>query len=173
MSLWFKITNWLHWKETTWICVKSISLILSNSVWIHFVFMYYVLFDWYPCLVISHLRAIQTCFSNLFFSLFIFLLLCYFTIWTQQLKNQIFSSKASWRYLYVWTLILSNIRLPYTWYSFFMTGYWYRNIIKAKKRLKKQIFIALRCITTKHGYQSKRTYGKVVRKQKMDSYIVG
>jgi hypothetical protein len=28
------------------------------------------------------------------------------------------------------------------------------------------------CITTKHGYQSKRTYGKVVRKQKMDSYIV-
>jgi hypothetical protein len=31
----------------------------------------------------------------------------------------------------------------------------------------------LRCITTKHGYQSKRTYGKVVRKQKMDSYMVG
>ena len=30
-----------------------------------------------------------------------------------------------------------------------------------------------RCITTKHGYQSKRTYGKVVHKQKMDSYIVG
>ena len=30
-----------------------------------------------------------------------------------------------------------------------------------------------RCTTTKHGYQSKRTYGKVVRKQKMDSYIVG
>jgi hypothetical protein len=31
----------------------------------------------------------------------------------------------------------------------------------------------IRCITTKHGYQSKRTYGKVVRKQKMNSYIVG
>ena len=31
----------------------------------------------------------------------------------------------------------------------------------------------VRWITTKHGYQSKRTYGKVVRKQKMDSYIVG
>jgi len=31
--------------------------------------------------------------------------------------------------------------------------------------------LALRCITTKHGYQSK--VGKVVRKQKMDSYIVG
>ena len=30
-----------------------------------------------------------------------------------------------------------------------------------------------RCNTTKHGYQSKRTYGKVVCKQKMDSYIVG
>ena len=30
-----------------------------------------------------------------------------------------------------------------------------------------------RCTTTKHGYQSKRTYGKVVRKHKMDSYIVG
>ena len=29
------------------------------------------------------------------------------------------------------------------------------------------------CNTTKHGYQSKRTYGKVVRKHKMDSYIVG
>jgi hypothetical protein len=33
--------------------------------------------------------------------------------------------------------------------------------------------IFFRCTTTKHGYQSKRTYGKVVRKQKMDSYIVG
>ena len=31
----------------------------------------------------------------------------------------------------------------------------------------------IRCIATKHGYQSKRTYGKVVRKHKMDSYIVG
>ena len=97
---------------------------------------------------------------------------CYFTIWTQQLKNQIFSLKASWRYLCIWTLILSNIGLPYTWYSF-LTGYWYWNINKARKRLKKQVCIALRCITTKHGYQSKRTYGKVVRKQKMDSYIVG
>ena len=44
---------------------------------------------------------------------------CYFTISTQQLKNQIFSLKASWRYLCIWTLILSNIGLPYTWYSFF------------------------------------------------------
>jgi hypothetical protein len=33
--------------------------------------------------------------------------------------------------------------------------------------------LSLRCTTTKHGYQSKRTYGKVVRKHKMDSYIVG
>ena len=33
--------------------------------------------------------------------------------------------------------------------------------------------VCCRCTTTKHGYQSKRTYGKVVRKQKMDSYIVG
>jgi hypothetical protein len=33
--------------------------------------------------------------------------------------------------------------------------------------------IHIRCTTTKHGYQSKRTYGKVVHKQKMDSYIVG
>ena len=31
----------------------------------------------------------------------------------------------------------------------------------------------LRCNTTKHGYQSKRMYGKVVHKHKMDSYIVG
>ena len=31
----------------------------------------------------------------------------------------------------------------------------------------------LRCNTTKHGYQSKKIYGKVVHKQKMDSYIVG
>ena len=30
-----------------------------------------------------------------------------------------------------------------------------------------------RCNTTKNGYQSKRMYEKVVRKQKMDSYIVG
>ena len=30
-----------------------------------------------------------------------------------------------------------------------------------------------RCKTTKHGYQSERMYGKVVRKHKMDSYIVG
>ena len=44
---------------------------------------------------------------------------------------------------------------------------------KAKKRLEKQVCIALRCITTKHGYQSKTTYEKVVRKHKMDSYIVG
>jgi hypothetical protein len=54
-----------------------------------------------------------------------------------------------------------------------LTGYWYRNINKARKRLEKQVFIALRCIATKHGQQSKRTYGKVVRKHKMDSYIVG
>jgi len=33
--------------------------------------------------------------------------------------------------------------------------------------------VALRCNTTKHGYQSKRMYGKVVHKHKMDSYIVG
>ena len=33
----------------------------------------YVLFDWYPCLVVIHLRAIKTCFFNLFFALFIFL----------------------------------------------------------------------------------------------------
>jgi len=90
---------------------------------------------------------------------------CYFTISTQQLKNLIFSLKASWRYLCIWTLILSNIGLPYTWYSF-LTGYWCRNINKAKKRLKKEVFIALRCITTKHGYQSKRTYGKVVLNRK-------
>jgi hypothetical protein len=99
-------------------------------------------------------------------------LLCYFTIWTQQLKNLIFSLKASWRYLCRWTLILSNIGLPYTWYSF-LTRYWSRNINKAKKRLEKQVYIALRCNTTKHGYQSKRMYGKVVRKHKIDSYIVG
>ena len=30
----------------------------------------------------------------------------------------------------------------------------------------------IRCNTTKHGYQSKRMYEKVVRKHKMDSYIV-
>ena len=30
----------------------------------------YVLFDWYPCLVVLHLRAIKTCFSNLFFCLY-------------------------------------------------------------------------------------------------------
>jgi hypothetical protein len=47
----------------------------------------------------------------------------------------------------------------------FLTGYWYENINKAKKRLEKRVFIALRCTTTKHGYQSKRTYGKVVHKQ--------
>ena len=47
--------------------------------------------------------------------------------------------------------ILSNIGLPYTWYSF-LTGYWYRNINKANKRLEKQVFIALRCNATKHGY---------------------
>ena len=68
---------------------------------------------------------------------------CYFTIWTQQLKNEIFSLKASWRYLCIWTLILSNIGLPYNWYSF-LTGYWYRNINKARKKLEKQIFIAFR-----------------------------
>jgi hypothetical protein len=34
----------------------------------------------------------------------------------------------------------------------FLTGYLYRNIIKAKKRLKKQVFIALRCITTIQRY---------------------
>ena len=33
----------------------------------------YVLFDCYPCLVAIHLRAIKTCFSNLFLALFIFL----------------------------------------------------------------------------------------------------
>ena len=37
----------------------------------------------------------------------------------------------------------------------FLTGYWYRNINKARKRLEKQVFIALRCIATKHGQQSK------------------
>ena len=69
---------------------------------------------------------------------------CYFTIWTQQLKNQIFFIKSfmevplymgidSFKY---WTAIYL------IW--FFLTGYWYRNIIKAKKRLKKQVCIALR-----------------------------
>ena len=38
---------------------------------------------------------------------------------------------------------------------------------------KIKVHSLLRCTTTKHGYQSKRTYGKVVHKQKMDSYIVG
>ena len=42
--------------------------------------------------------------------------------------------------------------------------------VSTKSQLVK---LSLRCTTTKHGYQSKRTYGKVVRKQKMDSYIVG
>ena len=51
---------------------------------------------------------------------------CYFTIWTQQLKNQIFLIKTSWRYLCIWT------------------GYWYRNINKAMKRLEKQVLIDLR-----------------------------
>ena len=32
-----------------------------------------VLFDWYPCLVVIHLRAMQICFFNLFFVLFIFI----------------------------------------------------------------------------------------------------
>ena len=50
----------------------------------------------------------------------------------------------------------------------------YNGIIKWKTKNTIQIiFVCYRCITTKHGYQSKRTYGKVVRKQKMDSYIVG
>ena len=33
----------------------------------------------------------------------------------------------------------------------FLSGYWHRNINKARKRLEKQVFIALRCIATKHG----------------------
>ena len=41
------------------------------------------------------------------------------------------------------------------------------------KNVVLDLYFLYRCITTKHGYQSKRTYGKVVRKQKMDSYIVG
>jgi len=42
--------------------------------------------------------------------------------------------------------------------------------VSTKSQLVK---LSLRWTTTKHGYQSKRTYGKVVRKHKMDSYIVG
>ena len=49
----------------------------------------------------------------------------------------------------------------------FLSNFWIRLNIKTFFR------ILLRCITTKHGYQSKRTYGKVVHKQKMDSYIAG
>ena len=48
-----------------------------------------------------------------------------------------------------------------------------KNIIELKCNIDLDWKYALRCITTKHGYQSKRTYGKVVHKQKMDSYIVG
>jgi len=50
----------------------------------------------------------------------------------------------------------------------------FNNACLCKMSAKSQLVkVSLRCNTTKHGYQSKRMYGKVVRKHKMDSYVVG
>jgi hypothetical protein len=48
---------------------------------------------------------------------------CYFTIWTKQLKNEICSFKASWRYLCIWTLILQKVRETSLYCSYAKTRY--------------------------------------------------
>jgi hypothetical protein len=90
--------------------------------------------------------------------------------------------------LFLWH-VLCIVEIWVVWHR----GSWVRVIQLCKKRYKIEVqpvpsqghygfhsfpvvdwfclFIYLWCITTKHGYQSKRTYGKVVRKQKMDSYM--
>jgi hypothetical protein len=98
-----------------YLAVSNRVYFLSNNVGIHFEFTYY--FPIHPFRLVPMFSGITPKSNTQLYTCIIWdkkPLLCYFTIWTQQLKNQIFSLKASWRYLCRWTLILSNIGLPYT-----------------------------------------------------------